>query len=159
MERRFPTYEEAALYAAKLQSEGYFAKIANETAGGIWGHNGVITGYRVLVSETTGARHEEPAPVSRLEHLFLNLVRFVVVAVILLGVGWGLLELASYLLRGGWKPALLTALATGVALYALAGWSALLSKAVGHSRGERPSLVFSLSFILLAAALAALAFV
>jgi len=81
MKYQFPTYEEACLFAAEKQSEGYFSEVLHVQAGHFWGAQ-TTHGFSVIVSETE-IDCEPPADVDDSEAL--NFVRLIIAAAIVLG--------------------------------------------------------------------------
>ena len=86
---RFPTYEEASIYAGVMQSDGHFAAILDESMGFMYGPL-AIGGFRVIVSEEPVVESEEPPGEGPIEGAVLNFLRLLVGAFVALGLAVGI---------------------------------------------------------------------
>ena len=93
---RFPTYEEASIYAGVMQADGHFAAILDESMGFIYGPL-AIGGFRVIVTEEPVVETDEPPGEGPIEGSILNFLRLLVGAFVALGLAVGI--------GIGWKAA------------------------------------------------------
>jgi hypothetical protein len=86
---RFHTYEEAAIYAGVMQSEGYFAEILDECSGFLYG-SFAAGGFRVIATDEPVADMDDPPAPGPLENAILNFFRLLVNAFVALGLTLGI---------------------------------------------------------------------